>query len=126
VKAPLRAKCGIALASVAVAAPLWSVTAARPAGAATHSTAPAALCRKLNGIFSNGPDPDADPVGYALAQIKPLGAVHTSDHAISAVLTKLVAADRSLFTSNGSDHAAKKEIKKADAQVNKACPGVAS
>jgi hypothetical protein len=126
VKGPLRAKCGLALASVAEAAPLWSVCVAKPAGATSHSTAPAALCKKLHGIFSDGPDPDADPVGYALSQIKPLSAVHTSDHAASTVLTKLVAADRALYTSNGSDPAAKEEIKKADAQVNKSCPGVAS
>jgi hypothetical protein len=124
VKGPLRVK-SIALASVAVAAPLWSAAAAQSAGAATHSKAPAALCAKLDAIFSDGPDPDADPVGYALSQIKPLGAVHTSDHTVSAVLTKLVKADRALFTSNGSDHAAEKEIKTADALVNTSCPGVA-
>ena len=30
-------------------------------------------------MLSNGPDPDADPVGYAQAQILPLREIDTSD-----------------------------------------------
>ncbi len=125
----------VALASVIVAAPLWAAplwAASSEAGAATSHVAktaavkaPASVCEKLNAVFSDGPDPDADPVGYALSQILPLGEIHTSDHALRTDLTKLIAADRALVHSNGKDRAAKADIKKDDHLVNEACPGVA-
>jgi len=116
----------VALASVIVAAPLWAATSAASAATLHVAKAPASVCETLNGIFSNGPDPDADPVGYALSQIKPLGQVHTSDDAVHSDLTKLIAADRALVQANGSDHKAKVAIKKDDHLVNQACPGVIS
>jgi hypothetical protein len=116
----------IALASVIVAAPLWAATSGASAGTLHVAKAPASVCAKLNAVFSDGPDPDADPVGYALSQIKPLGEVHTSDHAVHAALTKLIAADGALVKSNGADHAAKVAIKKDDHLVNESCPGVVS
>jgi hypothetical protein len=87
--------------------------------------APTALCQKLNAVFSDGPDPDADPVGYALSQILPLRAVHSSDHAVIQTVDRLVAADQDLVHSNGSDKAAATAIKKSDHTLNQACPGVA-
>jgi hypothetical protein len=114
----------LALASIAIAAPLW--VACRSGGGGQAAAAPLALCQKLFGDFANGPDSDADPVGYALSQIKPLSEIHTSDDAVSAPLTKLISADRALVDSDGSDHAAKTAIAKADKVLNTACPGVAS
>jgi hypothetical protein len=59
-----------------------------------------------------------------------LGAVHTPDHAVRTALTSLVAADRALVSSNGSDQAAKSAIrsaiKKDDARIDSPCPGVVS
>jgi hypothetical protein len=118
----------MALASVAVAIPLWAACGAgSPSGAAVNAAhAPTALCQKILGVFSDGPDPDADPVGYALSQILPLGQIHTSDHSVSTTLHSLVKSDRALVKSNGADKAAQSGIKKADKSLNKACPGVAS
>jgi hypothetical protein len=84
------------------------------------------LCQKILAVLSDGPDPDADPLGYALSQIKPLGQIATSDHSVRVTLDKLIAADRSLVNSNGSDHAAKTAIARTDKALNTACPGVAS
>ena len=53
-------------------------------------------------MLSDGPDPDADPVGYALSQIVPLGQIHTSDRSVATTVRRLIAADRSLVASNGS------------------------
>jgi hypothetical protein len=121
----------VALASVAVAVPLWvACGASSPSGAAVNAAnaahAPAAVCSKILGVFSDGPDPDVDPVGYALSQILPLGKIHTSDRAVSSTLHSLIEDDRALVNSKGSDKAAKSGIKKADKSLNKACPGVAS
>jgi hypothetical protein len=76
-------------------------------------------------VLSDGPDPDADPVGYALSQIAPLGQIHTSDDAVTQRLSDLIKADRALVSSNGSDHAATKSVAKDGADLNKVCPGVA-
>jgi hypothetical protein len=118
----------VALASVAVAVPLWiACGSSGPSGASINSAhAPAAVCQKILGVLSDGPDPDVDPVGYALSQILPLGQIHTSDHSVSTTLHTLVKDDRALVKFNGSDKAAKSGIKKADKSLNKACPGVAS
>jgi hypothetical protein len=118
----------VVLAGLAVAVPVWTAYSASGAsGGTSHvARAPAALCQTLNGIFSDGPDPDADPVGYALSQIRPLEAIHTADDSVSAALTKLIAADRALVQSNGIDPAARSAIKTADASVNDSCPGVVS
>jgi hypothetical protein len=86
--------------------------------------APQALCQKLNAVFSDGPDPDADPVGYALSQILPLTQLRSTDTAAINTIDAVVAADRALVKSNGSDHAATKAIKSGYGELNRACPGV--
>jgi hypothetical protein len=116
----------MAPASVAVAVPLWAGCSSSGGGVAKPAAAPTAVCPKVLAVLSDGPDPDADPVGYALSQILPLGKVQTSDQTVHTDLTTLIAGDRKLVNSNGSDHAAKTAIKKADASLNAVCPGVAS
>jgi hypothetical protein len=76
-------------------------------------------------VLWDGPDPDADPVGYALSQIAPMGQIHTSDDAVTQRLSDLITADRALVSSNGSDHAATKSAAEDDADLNKVCVGVA-
>jgi hypothetical protein len=95
-------------------------------GAAAAATAPRALCQQLNGVLSDGPDPDVDPVGYALSQIEPLQTIHSSDSSAVHEVSQLISADQAFYNSNGSDKAAATAIKKADASLNKVCPGVAS
>jgi len=77
-------------------------------------------------VLSDGPDPDADPVGYALSQELPLSQIRSSDTAAVSTVKSLVAADRAYVQSNGTDHSAKKTIASDDAALSKACPGVAS
>jgi hypothetical protein len=115
----------MALASVAVAVPLWAACGSS-GGAGKPAAAPTAVCQKVMAVLSDGPDPDADPVGYALSQILPLGQIHTSDATVHTDLQNLITADRKLVSSKGSDHAAKTDIKKADSDLNEVCPGVAS
>lgn len=116
----------VALASLAMAVPLLAACSSGSSGGGpSQAQAPTAFCQKVLAVLSDGPDPDADPVGYALSQIAPLGQIHTSDHALAQQLSDLVAADHALVNSNGSDHAATKSIAKDDAGLNKVCPGVA-
>jgi hypothetical protein len=110
-----------------LAVPLLSACSSTPSNSASsQSQAPAAFCQKVLAVLSDGPDPDADPVGYALSQIAPLGQIHTSNPALAARLSNLITADQALVRANGTDHAATTAIAKADAALNKVCPGVAS
>lgn len=118
---------GVALTALALTAPLLAAcSSSQSGGSSSRAQAPAAVCQKLLGVLADGPDPDADPVGAALSQIAPLGQIHTSDHDLAQRISGLVAADRALVSSNGSDHAATKSIAMEDADLNKLCPGAAS
>ena len=116
----------VALASMVGTFPLLAAAcgAGGPGGGAPMA-APAALCQKLMAVLSDGPDPGADPVGYALSQIQPLGQIHTSDGPVGATLSSLIAADRALVRTDGGGHAAKKAIARAFDALNASCPGVA-
>jgi hypothetical protein len=106
-----------ALAACASGAP-----ASRPA-AATRPVSTAALrsiCKQV------GPDPDADPVGYAEAQILPLGQIRTADAPLRAAIGRLARAYQEFFASNGTSGAAKLAVATASQQVNAFCPGAAS
>jgi hypothetical protein len=94
-------------------------------GESSPPLAPAAFCQRVLAVLSDGPDPDADPVGYALSQIAPLGRIHTSDNGLALRLSNLIAADKALVGTNGSDHAATRTVAKDDADLNRVCPGVA-
>jgi hypothetical protein len=95
-------------------------------GGAAVAKAPVALCNELNAVLSDGPDPDDDPVGYALSQILPLQQqVHGSDTAVMTTVNQLIAADQALYNSSGADKSAAATIKKDYTALNKACPGVA-
>jgi hypothetical protein len=96
--------------------------AARPVSvAAVHAT-----CAKLSAVLSDGPDPDADPVGYAEAQILPLGQIHAPDAQLRAAISRLAGAYRAFFASNGSSGAAKLAVAAASKRINSLCPGAAS
>jgi hypothetical protein len=83
------------------------------------------ICTQIGGVLGDGPDPDADPVGYAEAQINPLAAIHASNPTLQHALTALDAAFRREYTDNASK-ASKAAVLRAQRQVNGLCPGVAS
>jgi hypothetical protein len=112
-----------ALAACASGAP-----ASRPA-AATRPVSTAALratCKQVGAMLSDGPDPDADPVGYAEAQILPLGQIRTADAPLRAAIGRLARAYQEFFASNGTSGAAKLAVATASQQINAFCPGAAS
>jgi hypothetical protein len=95
-------------------------------GGGAAAKAPTSLCQKIGGILADGPDSDADPVGAALSQIRPLQDIRSSDNSVIHTVSKLVSADQSFYNSNGTNKTAASAIKKAETLLNKACPGVAS
>ncbi|MGB7051209.1 MAG: hypothetical protein WBG41_06550 [Acidimicrobiales bacterium] len=91
----------------------------------TQSPAIRTTCQQVSAELSDGPDPGADPVGYALAQILPLQQIHTSDSALQADVDDLATAYQEFYSSNG-DKVASKAVSKASDKVNAICPGAAS
>ncbi len=91
----------------------------------TGGAAISATCAEVGAALSDGPDPDADPVGYAEAQIEPLRAIQTSDQALEAAIRDLAGAYAQVFASNGASAAASTAVTAAVGRVTAICPGVA-
>jgi hypothetical protein len=99
-------------------------------GSSPHSAVPAAAVRKtclqVSAVLSDGPDPGADPVGYAEAQIQPLSQVQAPDKALGKAISALADAYRTFFASNGKGSAARDAVAAASKRINSFCPGAAS
>jgi uncharacterized protein YceK len=98
---------------------------ASQASKAQTTSMKAATCEQVSAVLSDGPDPDADPVGYAEAQIDPLRTIHSQDSALQSAITQLAAAYQQFFSSNGTS-TAKEAVSVASNKINSFCPGAAS
>ena len=110
---------------------LVPVLALAACGASAGTSASAATstrqsCQQIGAALADGPDPDADPAGYAEAQILPLRQVRIADQPLKAAVGQLDSAYQRLFSSNGSSRAAVKAVAAASKKVNAICPGAAS
>ncbi len=83
-------------------------------------------CQEVSAVLSDGPDPGADPVGYAFAQILPLRQITTSDTPLQAAIDSLAAAYQKFYDDNGTGEAAKHAVNQASDKINALCPGAAS
>ena len=104
-------------------------SSAAHATASAHSTAAAATestCQRVSAVLSDGPDPDADPVGYAEAQILPLRQISAPDQALHAAISQLADAYQKFFATNGKSSNAKEAVAVASSKLNSICPGAAS
>jgi len=112
------ALCGVALGA----------TACGSSGSAATTTTTASsqsACQAIAAALSDGPDPGADPVGYALAQVMPLRQIHTSDASLQKAIDNLASAYQQVYVTKGSK-SANDAVTKASRQVNAICPGAAS
>ena len=93
-----------------------------------HASAPAtaSTCQQVSAVLSDGPDPDADPVGYAEAQILPLRQISAPDQPLHAAITQLADAYQQFFASDGKSSNAKEAVSVAGNKLNSICPGAAS
>lgn len=94
-------------------------------GSGQAHSAISSTCTKVNALLSEGPDPQADPVGYAEAQIRPLRQLRSSDPALRTAISELASAYASLFASNGAPAAAS-AVAAASHRIDAICPGVTS
>jgi hypothetical protein len=110
------------LGTLALSAGLLEACGSSPSHPAASPAAKSA-CQQVSAALSDGPDPDADPVGYALAQVRPLGAIKvSSDATLQRAIDRLAAAYQTFSDDNGTK-AAKQSVKTASKTVNDLCPG---
>jgi hypothetical protein len=96
-----------------------------PAGTAGPSASVlASTCEHVDAVLSDGPDPAADPVGYAEAQISPLRQITTSDASLRRAIARLASAYQTFYENNGAGKA-RAEVESATKEVGATCPGVA-
>jgi hypothetical protein len=97
-------------------------------GGSSSSSAAATkkACQQVGAVLSDGPDPDADPAGYAEAQILPLSQIHAPSKSLRTAISQLDTAYQQVFASNGANTAATTAVAAASKKVNAICPGAAS
>jgi len=119
--APIRL---VALAAVLLSAGLLAACGSSTAASGTNA-AVQGTCQQVSAVLSDGPDPDADPIGYAEAQVLPLRQIHTSDHDLQTAVDALAQAYEQIYQSDAAP-SAKGALKAAGDKVNAICPGVVS
>jgi uncharacterized heparinase superfamily protein len=114
--------------AVAMALLLATPLAACGASSSTDSASAAAkrVCKQVEAVLSDGPEPAADPVGYAQAQVLPLQQIHTSDEGLHQAIDRLSSAYAAFAAADGAGQRAKSAVTAAVARVNAICPGAAS
>jgi hypothetical protein len=124
---PVRSAVRVTVAGVIPAALLLAgCGSSSSSGPSSAPAVPAAsICTQVADVLGDGPDPDADPVGYAEAQIGPLAALHPSNPTLRRAVTSLDGAFRQEFA-HGATHANKAAVKAGQRSVNAVCPGAAS
>lgn len=83
-------------------------------------------CQELEAILGDGPEPRADPVGYAQAQILPLREIRTSDKELHKAIDGLASAYHAFAAANGVGYWAKSAVTLAAQRVDAICPGAAT
>jgi hypothetical protein len=115
---------GAILLSVALAPAL--LCACGSSSARTPSAEVERACRQVEAVLSDGPEPAADPVGYAQAQVLPLRQIRTSDRRLREAISRLAAAYDAFAAEPRAGSAAKGAVSAAAGAVDAICPGAAS
>ncbi len=95
-------------------------------GSPARALATENTCQQVSAVLSDGPDPGADPVGYAEAQILPLRRISTANPALRAAIGQLAGAYQQLFATDGKSSSARQAVAAAGDRLNSICPGAAS
>jgi hypothetical protein len=129
-QALIRASAGTAAAFLALAVAACGSASSQTSSATALGSAVQQDCTTVSDVLSDGPDPGADPVGYAQAQVLPLRQLTISDATLHNAVLTLASAyqtfSTSTSTSTTSTHAsAALAVSKAENEVNKICPQAA-
>jgi hypothetical protein len=110
---------------VTIALLVASSTILAACGTTSSAVSIGPTCQKIGAILSDGPDPSADPVGYAEAQVAPLRAVKSTNSNLQDAVSNLATAYEQFFTTDGN-HESASVLTSAENSLNQLCPGVAS
>jgi hypothetical protein len=118
------------LAAILVVAPLVAGCGSgsgsgSSSGSGQAIAAVSAACTQVADALADGPDPDADPVGYAEAQIRPLREIATADQALHTALAGLASAYAQVYGTHNSAPA-RAAVTTASREVDAICPGAAA
>jgi hypothetical protein len=113
------------LASLAVAAATLLTACGSFSKNTTSARAKTQTCKQVAAVLSDGPEPGADPVGYAQAQVLPLHQIHTSDEKLHEAIDTLAAAYQAFFSTHGASQA-KSAVTIASKAIDAICPGATS
>ena len=102
-----------------------SATAVSACGSSSSAGGPALQkgCTAVADVLSDGPDPGADPVGYAEAQVLPLRQLKLSSSKLRDAVDKLAYAYQAYASNGGRSLAAK--VSSEEKVLNAICPGAA-
>jgi hypothetical protein len=91
-------------------------------GAAKAPAARQQTCQQVAAVLSDGPDPGADPVGYAEAQVRPLRQIRSSDLTLGTAISTLAADYESFYAADGTGSKVKSALTAAVNRINSLCP----
>ncbi len=110
------------LATLALAA-LLAACGSSSKPALTSAQVKKQTCKQVEAVLSDGPEPEADPVGYAQAQVLPLREIHTTDAKLAGAIGTLASAYKAFSESNGAS-APKAAVNSATKKIKTLCPGI--
>ena len=83
-------------------------------------------CTAVSDVLANGPDPDADAVGYAEAQVLPLRQLKLAEATLADAVGQLDSAYKSFSSTDGAKGTpAAVKVSAAEKAVNAICPDAA-
>jgi hypothetical protein len=115
-----------AVATALLLAMLFAACGSSSSAAPTSNAEVKRVCKQVEAALSDGPEPAADPVGYAQAQILPLRRIRTSDKRLHEAIDSLASAYAAFSAGNGTSRRAKNTVTAAVNRINAICPGGAS
>jgi len=83
-------------------------------------------CKQVEAVLSDGPEPIADPVGYAQAQVLPLRQIHTPDASLQKAIDSIASVYEALSAGKRVEKPPQAAVTAASARINAICPGAAS
>lgn len=116
------------------AAPVVMALALTACGSSSSGSSTTALlgstvhqeCTSISDVLADGPDPDADPVGYAQAQVLQLRQLTIADAKLDRDVLTLASAYQAFSSGSGAGGtAAALSVAKAENAVNSICPEAA-
>jgi hypothetical protein len=115
---------------LALASSLFALSSVAACSSSSHSTAVGSkdqqACTAVSAVLSDGPDPDADPVGYAEAQVIPLEQLRISEANLRSAVKNLASAYETFSSSTGGAATrAAVNVSAAESALNAICPGAA-